>query len=115
VCTRTSKEDLLLGTSCTINRKLFPKRMSDISHLLTHKYIPDDDLSGPHKLQIFLHDISNWYEYHCICFVRNSLLEVHGNTVRSESRCALRLRYVYFVVSIEVAVEVCCCFIVFSC
>jgi hypothetical protein len=39
-----------------------------------------------------------------------------GNfTVRSESRCALRLRYVDLVVSIEVAVEVCCCFTVFSC
>jgi hypothetical protein len=36
-------------------------------------------------------------------------------TVRSESRCALRLQYVDFVVSIEVAVEVCCCFTVFSC
>jgi hypothetical protein len=36
-------------------------------------------------------------------------------TVRSESRCALRLRYVDLVVSIEVAVEVCCCFTVFSC
>jgi hypothetical protein len=37
------------------------------------------------------------------------------NTVRSESRCSLRLRYVDFVVSIEVAVAVCCCFTVFSC
>jgi hypothetical protein len=36
-------------------------------------------------------------------------------TVRSEIRCALRLRYVHLVVSIEVAVEVCCCFSVFSC
>jgi hypothetical protein len=36
-------------------------------------------------------------------------------TVRSESRCALRLRYVDLVVSVEVAVEVCCCFTVFSC
>jgi hypothetical protein len=35
--------------------------------------------------------------------------------VRSESRCALRLRYVDLVVSIEVAVEVWCCFAVFSC
>jgi hypothetical protein len=35
--------------------------------------------------------------------------------VRSESRCALRLRYVDLVVSIEVAVEVCCYFTVFSC
>jgi hypothetical protein len=38
----------------------------------------------------------------------------HTNTVRSESRCALRLRYVHLVVSIEVAVEVCCCLTVFS-
>jgi hypothetical protein len=36
-------------------------------------------------------------------------------TVRLESRCALRLRYVDLVVSIMVAVEVCCCFPVFSC
>jgi hypothetical protein len=31
------------------------------------------------------------------------------STVRSESRCALRLRYVDLVVSNEVAVKVCCC------
>jgi hypothetical protein len=36
-------------------------------------------------------------------------------TVRSESRCALRLQYVDLVVSTEVAVAVCCCFTVFSC
>jgi hypothetical protein len=36
-------------------------------------------------------------------------------TVPSESRCELRLRYVGLFVSIEVAVEVCCYFIVFSC
>jgi hypothetical protein len=36
------------------------------------------------------------------------------NTVRSESRCALRLRYVDSVVSIEAAVEVCCSTNVFS-
>jgi hypothetical protein len=35
--------------------------------------------------------------------------------VRSESRCALRLRYVDLVVSISFAFEVCCCFTVFSC
>jgi hypothetical protein len=39
---------------------------------------------------------------------------INTNTVRSESRCALRLRYVDLVVRIEVAVEVCCCFTVFS-
>jgi hypothetical protein len=37
------------------------------------------------------------------------------DTVRSERRCAPRLRHVDLVVSIEVAVEVCCCFTVFSC
>jgi hypothetical protein len=36
-------------------------------------------------------------------------------TVHSESRCALRPRHVDLVVTIEVAVEVCCCFTVFSC
>jgi hypothetical protein len=36
-------------------------------------------------------------------------------TVRSESCCALTLRSVDLVVSIEFAVEVCCCFTVFSC
>jgi hypothetical protein len=30
--------------------------------------------------------------------------------VLSESRCVLRLRYLDLVISIEVAVEVCCCF-----
>jgi hypothetical protein len=35
--------------------------------------------------------------------------------VRSESRCALTLRNRDLVVSIEVAVEVCCCFAVLSC
>jgi hypothetical protein len=37
------------------------------------------------------------------------------NTVRSESHCALRLRYLDLVVSIEVSVEACCCFTVFNC
>jgi hypothetical protein len=39
-------------------------------------------------------------------------LEHYTNTVCSEILCALRLRYVGLVVSIEVAVEVCCCFAV---
>jgi hypothetical protein len=34
--------------------------------------------------------------------------------VCSKSRCALRLWYIDLVVSIEVVVEVCCCFAVFS-
>jgi hypothetical protein len=37
-----------------------------------------------------------------------------NTVVRSESRCALRLQYVDLIVSIEVAIEVCCCFTVFS-
>jgi hypothetical protein len=37
------------------------------------------------------------------------------NTVLSESRCALRLQYVDFIVRIKIAVAVCCCFTVFSC
>jgi hypothetical protein len=40
---------------------------------------------------------------------------LYKTTVRSESRCALRLRYVDLVVITEVAGEVCCCFTVFSC
>jgi hypothetical protein len=38
-----------------------------------------------------------------------------SSTVHMESRYALRLRYVDLVVSVEVAVEVCCCFAVFGC
>jgi hypothetical protein len=37
------------------------------------------------------------------------------DTVHLESSCALQLRCVDLVVSIEVAIEVCCCFTVFSC
>jgi hypothetical protein len=36
-------------------------------------------------------------------------------TVRSESHCALRLRYGHLVVSIGVAVEVSCCCVPFHC
>ena len=35
--------------------------------------------------------------------------------MRSENHCALRLRYVDLVVSIEVAVEVRCCCVTFQC
>jgi hypothetical protein len=38
-----------------------------------------------------------------------------GYTVRSESRCALSLRCADLVVSIEVAVEACCCCVTFHC
>jgi hypothetical protein len=47
--------------------------------------------------------------------IRDKLIRVAFSTVRSESLCALRLRYVDLVVSIEVSVEVCCYFTVFSC
>jgi hypothetical protein len=58
------------------------------------------------------------FEYHVLLQSRVAVRStVKGNvyTVLSESLCALRLRYVDLVVSIEVAVEVCCCFTVFSC
>jgi hypothetical protein len=57
-----------------------------------------------------------WKDKYTFTFNSNRLVvAVAKNTVRSESRCALRLRYVDLVVSIEVFVEVCCCFTVFSC
>jgi hypothetical protein len=40
---------------------------------------------------------------------------LRSNTARSESRCALRLRPVELVIKIEVAVEECRYFTVFSC
>ena len=45
---------------------------------------------------------------------RNTDRQTLYYTVRSESHCALRVRYVDLVVSIEVAVEVCCC-VTFRC
>jgi hypothetical protein len=56
-------------------------------------------------------DIAGWIPYHVIVILYLSVL----CTVSSESRCAVRLRYVDLVVSIEVAVAVCCCFTAFSC
>jgi hypothetical protein len=55
------------------------------------------------------------------CVMQNSIIwswidkHMRVTTVRSKSRCALRLRYVDLLVRIEVAVEVCCCLTVFSC
>jgi hypothetical protein len=43
------------------------------------------------------------------------LTYVKCTTVRSGSHCALRLRYVDWVVSNEVGVDVCYCFTIFSC
>jgi hypothetical protein len=42
-------------------------------------------------------------------------LSICGNTVLSESHCALKLRYAELVFSIEFAIDVCCCFTIFSC
>jgi hypothetical protein len=62
----------------------------------------------------------NIYTLLCAHLLPGSVISVYFislslfNIVRSESRCALRLRYVDLVVSIEVTVEVCCCFTVFS-
>jgi len=39
----------------------------------------------------------------------------YTSKLRSESHCALRLRYIDLVVSIEVAVEMCCCCVTFHC
>jgi hypothetical protein len=55
------------------------------------------------------------YIYICINVTEEPQREPFKETVLSESRCALRLHYVDLVVSIEVDVEVCCCFTVFSC
>jgi hypothetical protein len=47
-----------------------------------------------------------------VCLTLHAICYLLTYTVRSESRYAFRLRYVGLVVSIEVAVEVCFCFIV---
>jgi hypothetical protein len=52
---------------------------------------------------------------HCIPEDCNVDVIIIYNTVCSENRCALRLWYIDLVVSIEVAIEVCYCFSVFSC
>jgi hypothetical protein len=57
------------------------------------------------------------HTFHVILYMKDRLFIVLiglANTVRSESRCALRIRYIDLVVSIEFAVEVCCCFTKFS-
>jgi hypothetical protein len=58
-----------------------------------------------------------YYTHHFIAISVSKIASwnAFGNRERSESRCALSLRYVDLVFSIEVAVEVCCCFTVFSC
>jgi hypothetical protein len=48
-----------------------------------------------------------------VCMIVDKVILL--NTARSESRCALSIRYVDLVVSTEVTVAVCCCFTVFSC
>jgi hypothetical protein len=54
-------------------------------------------------------------EVGCGCRLVAVGTDLYWSTMRSESRCALRLRYIDLVVSSEVAVEVCCFFTVFSC
>jgi hypothetical protein len=80
-------------------------------HLITERNeVPEYESSSTHrqddvglsisaivKPQFLVDEVCNLYYHH---------------TVHSESRCALRLWYVDLVVSIEVAVEVCCCFTV---
>jgi hypothetical protein len=53
----------------------------------------------PHSFEISADVSEKTYRLHT---------KARRNTVRSENRCALRLRYVDLVVSIEVTVEVCC-------
>jgi hypothetical protein len=65
--------------------------------------------------QDFLHVCPEFVDLLNRCVIRQFLRGHKHNIVCSESRCALRLGYVDLVVSIEVAVEVCCCFTVFSC
>jgi hypothetical protein len=50
-----------------------------------------------------------------MCHIRADVIVTKNHTVRLESCCALRLWYVDLVVNVEVAVEMCCCFTVFSC
>jgi hypothetical protein len=56
-----------------------------------------------------------WLEWNLFGKYIYTHTHTHTHTVCSKSYCALRLQYVHLVVSIEVAVEVCCCLTVFSC
>jgi hypothetical protein len=56
----------------------------------------------------------NLYECIILYYIILHYIMLHY-TVLLESHCALRLWYIDLVVSIEVAVEVCCCFTIFSC
>jgi hypothetical protein len=60
-------------------------------------------------------EIKKEWSHTSIPYVFKARCLTGNSTLRSESRCAFRLRHVDLVVSIEVAVEVCCCFTVFSC
>jgi hypothetical protein len=59
-------------------------------------------------------NLSVW-NYKAFTNVATANYQAYFSTVRSEIRCALRLRYVDLIVSIEVGVELCYCFTVFSC
>jgi hypothetical protein len=69
---------------------------------------------------LWIQENKEWINMHYVFHFLPSLklllyLHLWSCTVRSEIRCALRLRYVDLVASIEVAVEVYCCFSAFSC
>jgi hypothetical protein len=94
--------------------------------LSTKHYLSNLAKSAPHYTQktIKARKICSSFETWVsdVLTVQNScLLAQHKakpspvNTVRSKIRCALSLLYADLVVSIEVAVAVCCCFTEFSC
>jgi hypothetical protein len=69
-------------------------------------------------VELFLHSLyflMSWYLIQYIFLIAALVDVILNGTVRSDSRFALRLRYVDLVVSIEVAFEVCCFFTIYSC
>jgi hypothetical protein len=76
---------------------MLPSRTSRLSDIRVYGYGNDNAVRSPAESGNFLFSTAT------------------RNTVRSKSRCAVRLRYVDLVVNIEVAVEVCCYFTVFTC
>jgi hypothetical protein len=71
----------------------------------------------PTEIQIIGHSVvpvpGIFHAHNSNCFSKWNFDYFHTR-VRSESFCALWLRYVDLVFSIEVAVKLCCCFTVFS-
>jgi hypothetical protein len=77
-----------------------------------------DGFNSPPKegmLWIFSPEKSDGFGRDRTCDVGyQSIIITRDSTVRSECRCKLRVRYVDMIISIDVAVTVCCCFTVFS-